>query len=98
MSAKNAGYRLLLLGADLPLDQINPVVNKVQAAGVILSMVNSSPDIKFVKQLDELAETLDIPIMLGGINDVDVAFDSVHLLGSDFSKAINELVDLIPLY
>ena len=98
LSAKNAGYRLLLLGADLPLDQITPVVNKVQAAGVVLSMVNSRPDAKFVKQLDELAQTLDIPIMLGGINDVDVAFESVHLLGSDFSKAINELVDLIPLY
>ena len=96
LSAQNAGYRVLLLGTNLPLDQVLPVVNKVQAAGVVLSLVTRPPDATLARQLDELADEVNVPIMLGGVADGDITTTSVHLLGGDFSLALQRLFDIVP--
>ena len=97
LSAQNAGYRLLLLGANLPLDQVLPAVNKAQAAGVVLSLVTRPPDTALANALDELAEVAKVPIMLGGVAHGDMTTSSVHLLGGNFSLALQRLFDLVPL-
>lgn len=96
-SAQNVGYRLLLLGTNLPLDQVLPVVNKAQAAGVVLSLVTRPPDTVLANELDELAEVAKVPIMLGGVTHDDMTTSCVHLLGGNFSLALQRLFDLVPL-
>jgi len=98
LSAQNAGYRVLLLGANVPVDQIMPVVDKVQAAGVVLSMVTRPADLVLVQQLDQLAESAPIPIMLGGVAASDTGPLPVYLLGCDFADAMEHVLGLVPLH
>ncbi|MDP6969434.1 MAG: MerR family transcriptional regulator [Gammaproteobacteria bacterium] len=98
LSAQHAGYRVLLLGANLPCDQILPVVDKVQAAGVVLSVATRLVDPELEQQLDCLAAATGIPIMLGGVAIGEMESTSIHLLGCDFTGAMQRLVSLVPLH
>jgi DNA-binding transcriptional MerR regulator len=66
LAAVNAGYRVLILGADTPLQQIPHVLGKKPCAGVILSS-SSKPARGAIDQgLPDLARHVKIPVFLGG--------------------------------
>jgi methanogenic corrinoid protein MtbC1 len=65
LSAMTRGYRVLYLGADLPLEQIAAVVRRSGARGVVLS-ARLRPDAVLEQRLAGLAQGLSVPVLLGG--------------------------------
>lgn len=66
LAAVNAGYRVLILGANTPLQQIPLVLERKPCAGVILSG-SAKPARGVVEtELPDLTGQLDIPVFVGG--------------------------------
>lgn len=65
LSALTRGYRVLYLGADLPLGQVSAAVSRSAARGVVLS-ARGEVDEAMQEQLVGLNALLNVPLMLGG--------------------------------
>ncbi len=101
LSALSRGYRVLYLGADLPLAQVPVVLQRSAARGVVLS---SRFDISAAMQTDlaVLGRSLEVPLMLGGpCSDQPLqAFEDVGgvRLGSGIAVALQVLGSHVPLF
>jgi len=102
LSAMTRGYRILYLGADLPLEQVRQVEKRVDVDGVMLSGSTHGYTTELHQQLEQLADEVAVPLMLGGsISDqVDSSFESSRLilLSSDYATALGRLENIIPAY
>lgn len=102
LSAMARGYRVLYMGADLPLEQIQKVAEVTDVQGIMLSGSAQSYTSELHQQLESLAAAVDVPIMLGGsvADGIDQQFTSskILLLSSDFATALGRLDTLIPAY
>lgn len=102
LSAMTRGYRILYLGADLPLEQVKLVAGNIDIQGILLSgsTLNFSNDIH--REVAELSGRLDVPVMLGGSvsDNVQDIYDGsqVLLLSSDYATALGRMEMLIPAY
>lgn len=66
ISALTRGYRVLYLGADLPLDQLQGVVERSGCKAVVLaSRAEVEEDTEM--QLAEMSSSLSVPLCLGGL-------------------------------
>jgi DNA-binding transcriptional MerR regulator len=66
LAACSRGYRVLYLGADLPLPQLLPVINKVWPCAVALSGTTVALDDTLRAQLQQLSGHSGVPVYLGG--------------------------------
>jgi DNA-binding transcriptional MerR regulator len=99
LSAMSRGYRIMFLGADLPLEQIPVVVDTTDIDGVLLSAVNVTVRGQLARQLEVLAEQLSVPLMLGGSgasNVADLNQDRITVLGDDYRQALQLLENTLP--
>ena len=101
LSAMSRGYRLLFLGADLPLEQIKVVTQTTDIDGVVLSAVNVNIRGQLARDLGLLADEITCPLMLGG-SAPDAFIDSINhkitLLGNDYREALETLEQQLPAY
>jgi DNA-binding transcriptional MerR regulator len=102
LSASARGYRLLYLGADLPLAQLAQVVSSVDIAGVLLSGTTTELSEQLQTALAALADALRIPLMLGGTlsdrHQEKLSSLGVLPLGSAYGNALGRLEQVIPAY
>jgi DNA-binding transcriptional MerR regulator len=102
LSALARGYRLLYLGADLPLAQVARVAGSVDIAGVLLSGTTTELSTELQASLAALADSLTIPVMIGGTLSERpqeiLRSIGVHPLGSDYGHAMEHLEQLTPAY
>jgi len=66
LAAVNAGYRVLILGANTPLQQIPVVVAKKPCAGIVLSGSSKPARGVLESELPELISKVSIPVFVGG--------------------------------
>ena len=66
LSALSRGYRVLYLGADLPLTQVPLVLERSAARGVVMSAHNTIGE-DAQTELAALTRSLRVPLMLGGL-------------------------------
>ena len=69
-AAVNAGYRVLVLGANTPLQQIPGVLDKKPCAGVVLSGSSKPARGVIGTELPDLTRQIKTPIFIGGITSV----------------------------
>lgn len=102
LAAIGRGYRVIYLGADMPLAQIPHAARKTHAAGVVLSGSTVSYATQSQQQLDELRTQLNIPLMMGGKfstdNSESLQSSGIQILGDKQSTALQQLENLIPAY
>ena len=70
LAAVNAGYRVLILGANTPLQQIPGVLDKKPCAGVVLSGSSKPARGVIGTDLSDLTRQIKTPIFVGGITSV----------------------------
>ena len=70
LAAVNAGYRVLVLGANTPLQQIPGVLDKKPCAGVVLSGSSKLARGVIDTDLPDLTRQIKTPIFVGGITSV----------------------------
>lgn len=94
------GYRLLYLGADLPLQQVKGVTVHAGVAGVLLSGSSRELTVALHGELEALAGELSVPLMVGGevslqLRNSGQSGDIVPL-GVDYAVAMEQLQECVP--
>jgi DNA-binding transcriptional MerR regulator len=101
LAALTRGYRVLYLGADLPLDEAPKVVSRSGARGVVLSG-RERIDGAMQKRLAGMSASLSVPILLGGPcsdQTLPVFEDAGGIrLGSRIAIALQVLGSHIPVF
>ncbi len=100
LAATGLGYRLLHLGANLPVDQAGRVVTRTGADGLLLSGTTVALDDTLLANLGRLAAELGVPVALGGQLAVQQRerLESAGLvaLGTELGPALDTLARLVP--
>lgn len=64
--AEHRGYRVVMLGAAVPLEQIPPAARASCADAVILSITQPPPPGVLGRDLSVLVDSLEVPVLVGG--------------------------------
>ena len=101
LAANNFGYRPIVLGANMPIDEVANAANKTKCAGIILSGLIDPGSNALRAELAGLALKTEIPVMLGGSVsaagiDVLKKLDIVPL-GHDIQLGLKKLSQIIPI-
>lgn len=99
LSAVSSDYSMILLGADLPLEELPAVARRTGAACIVLSgSITPLPRI-FERDLPRLVKSTDIPVAVGGLTSVRhrdaVTRAGATVLGEDIEKGIDRLGELL---
>lgn len=73
LAAQMRGYRVVLLGADTPVEDLPSVATRTAASAVLLSGSLDPGPRFFGRDLPALVATLDVPVFLGGAVSVEAA-------------------------
>lgn len=101
LAANDLGYQPIILGADMPMQNLAEAVAKAGCQAVILSgLLNPDPQ-TLTRDLAELARHAGVPVLIGGQASVQ-CFDAlrrahVEPLGADVDTGLKRLQDLVPL-
>jgi DNA-binding transcriptional MerR regulator len=99
LAAIHHGYRALILGANMPLDQISTVVEKRPCDAIVLSGFSRPGKDLLQKQLPELVSSVSIPVFIGGAlaNRYQEAIVSAGALpaGTDINSGLETIADVL---
>lgn len=101
LAANAAGYQIVLLGADMPLEELPVAAEKAGCGAIILSGI-LLPQSNIVKRaLPALIKLCSVPVFIGGHASVKV-HDSlkrigVSVLGTDMNKGLARLLEIVPV-
>jgi methylmalonyl-CoA mutase cobalamin-binding subunit len=99
LAASDAGCHTIVLGADMPLNELPAAARKTRCAAIVLSGL-VAPDTAILKK--DLAEAIDqsgVPVFIGGRASVD-AYDSLKRagaepLGTDLETGLARMSELL---
>ncbi len=96
LAAHRAGFQLVLLGADMPLDNLPATAATAGCEAIVLAgSIRPAPGI-IEQQLPELIRTVTIPVFVGGLTSIDYHDDitraGAHALGSDIERGLRRLI------
>ncbi len=95
LNAVSHGYRVLLLGANLPVTQVPAVLARRQCEAVVLSGSAQSGGTLLEKQLPELVQSVAIPVFIGGElaarHGEAIANAGAIVAGDDLSEALRQI-------
>jgi cobalamin-dependent methionine synthase I len=95
LAAHNHGFRILSLGASMPLAEISYVAKKKGCDAIVLSgSVNPDPRL-IERDLRSLVDDVDVPVFVGGQSSVAVC-DAINktgaiVLGQDITTGLKRL-------
>lgn len=95
--AGTRGFRVLYLGANLPLAQLPPVVKRVNSAGIVLSATTVKLGPELEQALHSLVRSLQVPVYIGG----DMAEQhapqlqalGLHPVGREFRSGMMQIIE-----
>lgn len=67
LAAHARGYRIILLGADMPIEQLSEVVHRSNSNGIVLSSSMNMDAEKLHTQLKQLVIRSQVPVWVGGM-------------------------------
>jgi DNA-binding transcriptional MerR regulator len=99
LSAVSNGYRVLILGANTPLQQIPAVLERKSCAGIVLSSSAKPARGVIDSGLPELASRIPVPVFVGGKAAVtyrEALEDSgIICLGEDIAQGIQRVTETL---
>ena len=66
LSAHARGFRLVLLGADMPLHELPVVLQRTRSDGIVLSGSSNAHCMELALQVGGLTRAVDVPVFIGG--------------------------------
>ena len=95
LGAVDHGYRVLVLGADMPLEQIPEVLTRRLCSAVVLSGSASSSGQLLTSQLTSLLKAVKVPVLVGGaVSDPYagvIESCGAIALGREISRALHQV-------
>jgi DNA-binding transcriptional MerR regulator/methylmalonyl-CoA mutase cobalamin-binding subunit len=100
LAAHESGFRVLPLGANMPLAELAAVARKKQCDAVVLSGAIEPSKETLAHDLPELVENCPAPILIGGLSSV-YACDAINragaeALGRDIDHGLRRLAETLP--
>jgi len=99
LAAHESGYRVLPLGANMPLDELVPVARKQQCAAIILAGAIEPPKETFSCDLARLVKESAVPVLVGGVASVNccnsINRSGAEALGRDIEHGLQRLDELL---
>jgi DNA-binding transcriptional MerR regulator/methylmalonyl-CoA mutase cobalamin-binding subunit len=95
LDACDRGFQTILLGANMPLDELPAAIRKTDSDAVVLSGMLEPSRAVLENQLPRLIEEVSVPVFLGG-NITAKNFDSLrkaglHLIGTDIETGLKQV-------
>jgi len=101
LAANVAGYRVILLGADMPLDELPAAVGKTDCKAVILSGFLKPGSAMLTRGLPILEEQAGVPVFVGGQSSIKVhdalKRAGIHVLGTNIDSGLARIRELVPI-
>jgi DNA-binding transcriptional MerR regulator/methylmalonyl-CoA mutase cobalamin-binding subunit len=99
LAAHEAGYRVLPLGANMPLDDLAPVARKKSCDAIVLSGAIEPSRETLSRSLPSLVGTNVAPVLIGGLSSV-YACDAINragaiALGRDIEHGLQRLAEVL---
>lgn len=99
LDASDHGFQTVLLGANMPLEELPAAVNKTSSAALVLSGVIEPEENVITEQLPRLVNQLSVPVFLGGgiaANNFDrLRKSGVRLIGKDIETGIKQIASTL---
>ncbi len=99
LAAHDHGFRLVLLGADMPLTELGYVARHSQASAIIVSSSAEPKPAVFESELPTLVREAGVPVFVGGPASVRhrdaIVAAKAEPLGSDIAVALRRIADLL---
>jgi cobalamin-dependent methionine synthase I len=95
LAAHDRGFRVVMLGADMPVAQLAPAARHARAAAIVLSSTVAPDTAALARDLRGLCGDVELPVFIGGhasvrLRDTIVAAGA-HPLGDDIDVALTQL-------
>lgn len=101
LAANEAGYRPVILGADMPLGDLAEAAERTGSAAIVLSGILEPPTKLLSRELPALVEAAEVPIFMGGqasVRSLDaVRRCGIEPLGADVDTGLAKLEQRVPL-
>ena len=99
LAAHESGYRVIPLGANMPLAELGPVARQKNCAAIMLSGVMELSERTVGKDLPALVNSVAIPVLVGGLSSV-YSCDSIgragaEALGRDIEHGLQRLAEIL---
>ena len=102
LAAHARGYRVILLGANMPLEELPDVIARTNSAGVVLSGSVDVAESALAQHLDRLTNAVSVPVFFGGTTATRhakvIAASGVHLMGDDLVVGLRVLAQVLPTH
>lgn len=101
LAASNDGYKTIMLGTDMPLEELPATVRKTGSKVLILSGLVKPSRRLMTRDLPKLAERVKVPVFLGGnasilVHDMLVRAN-IHVLGTDLNTGLQRIREIVPV-
>ena len=99
LAAHEAGYRILPLGANMPLDELAPLARKKHCSAIVLSGAIEPSKETLSSDLPDLVNNSPVPVVIGGLSSV-YACDAINragaeALGRDIDHGLQRLGEIL---
>jgi DNA-binding transcriptional MerR regulator/methylmalonyl-CoA mutase cobalamin-binding subunit len=99
LAAHEAGYRLLPLGANMPLNELSTVALKKHCDAIILSGAIAPSDRDLDSELPRLVKEVPIPVLVGGLSSVyscdAITRAGAEALGRDINHGLQRMEEIL---
>lgn len=101
LATNEVGYRPVILGADMPLEELAVAAERTGASAVVLSGLLELPAELLKRELPALVDAAEVPVFMGGrasVRSLDaVRRCGIEPLGADVDTGLAKLQKQIPL-
>ena len=95
LAAHNAGFPVLVLGANMPLNQLAAVASSKECRAIVLSGAIEPSQTTLTVDLPALVKDSPVPVLIGGLGSVntldDINRSGAEALGTDIDEGIRRL-------
>ena len=99
LAAIEGGYRILPLGADMPLEYLAPLARSKDCAAIVLSGATEPASEVLNTSLPELVTATRLPVCIGGVSSVfgcdAITKAGAEPLGQDIDHGLQRLKEIL---
>ena len=99
LSAQARGMRVILLGANMPLEELPLAATRAKATAIVLSGYASNDLNKIQPALEQLVKSVTVPVFIGGTIS-SINFDAINRigaipLGDDITHGVKRIIETV---
>lgn len=101
LSAVSHGYRIVLLGANVPMDQLAIPAERARCSGIVLSGSSGKKHRQVCESLRELVSEISLPVFIGGLfstnHPENIEAAGAIPVGTDYQTALERISAMLAL-